>query len=647
MSTGAVAIRVGVTDATPASVSVVGQMVSIRLPSTLYIAANTPVHVLMRGEAGIINTITAGTDYKLLIRTTADDILVYSAAFQIAASQVAALTVAVSPATVSSSASYALSMRTSATGAMAASTGTISVYFPIEVVLPGSILASQVTVNSIALSSAPQVSSRTVILRVPQSISASSTVSVLFLSGAGIRNPSAAGSYSLSASTSADPGTAATSFSVSASKISASSVTVTPDTANAAGLYVLSFTLGSGGTLYAGNQVVLSFPTGTQVPSSLPASAFSINGRVLTQAPVVSGAKVSVTLDESIAANAQVVVVIAFAAGIRNPRSAGTYSIGVSTTAEISPVDSQSFSIREGARTSLVVTPAVADGTNGYYVTQPKVLITGTAPAGLNYAIKYRIDQGEVRTYVAGTELAIAEGQHSIEYYAEDTNGTREDTKSAQFKVFLGRPTVVIAAPADNAVLHSATVVVSGTTSGAVGVTVNGDPAPLATDGSFSHEVTLTTEGLTVFKVRVINQAGGAADASVKVTYTRQVRILLQVDYTKAYINDAEVVLEAPPTIRNSRVLVPVRFISEAFGFGVAWDPIFNIVTIQAGGKTMRLQVGNPVGDVFGKAIRLDVSPTMIGGRLFIPLSLVGTSFGASVVWDAALRVVRIVYPAN
>lgn len=647
ISAGVVVVRVGATGVAPASVSVAGQMVSVHLPSTLYVAANTSVHVLIQAEAGILNAMTPGTDYKLLIRTTADDVLVYSAAFQIAASQVAGLTATVSPATVSSVASYSLSMQTSAAGAMAASTATISVYFPIDVVLAGSILASQVTVNSVPLSSAPQVSSRTVTLRVPQSIPANSSVSVVFLGGAGIRNPSVAGSYSLSVSTSADPGTVSASFSVSASRMSAASVTVTPDTANAPGLYILSFSLGSSGTLYTGNQIMLSFPTGTQVPASLPPSAFSIDGRVLTQAPVVSGTRVSLTVTESIAANAQVVVVIAVAAGIHNPRSVGTYAIGVSTTAETASVDSQPFAVREGARTSLVITPQAPDGTSGYYVTQPKVVITGTAPSGLSYNIKYRIDQGEFHTYVAGTELAIAEGQHTLEYYAEDANGTREDTKSAQFNVFLGRPTVVIAVPANNAVVHSPSVVVSGTTSGATGVTVNGESAQLATDGSFSREVTLAAEGLTSFKARAINQAGGTADATVSVTYTRQVRILLQVDYTKGYVNDAEVALEAPPTIRKGRVLVPVRFISETLGFGVLWDPIFGIVTIQAGGKTMRLQVGNPVGDVFGKATRLDVSPTMIGGRLFIPLSLVGTSFGASVVWDAALRVVRITYPAN
>ena len=647
INAGAVNIRVGATSVTSASVSVVGQMVSVYLPSTFYVAANTSVHVLIQAGAGILNTVTPGIDYKLLIRTTADNVLVYSAAFQIASSQVAGLVATVSPATVSSTASYSLSMQTSAAGALAASTATISVYFPIEVTLPSSILAGQVTVNSVLLSSAPQVTSRTVTLRVPQNIAANSPVSVVFLSGAGIHNPSVAGSYALSASTSADPGTVSAGFSVSASKMSAASVTVTPDTTNAAALYVLSFNLGSSGSLFSGNQIMLSFPTGAQIPASLLPSAFSINGRVLTQAPVVNGTKVSLAITESIAANSQVVVVIAAAAGIRNPRSSGAYTIGVSTTAETVPVDSLQFTVRDGARTSLVVTPQAPDGTDGYYVTQPKVVIVGTAPSGLVYSIKYRIDQGEFRTYVVGAELAITEGQHTIEYYAEDSSGSREDTKSAQFKVFLGKPTVVITAPVNNSVVHSASVVVSGTASGATGVTVNGESVVLAADGSFSHNVTLAAEGLTSIKVRATNQAGGTVDSTVSVTYTRQVRILLQVDYTKAYVNDAEVVLDAPPTIQKGRVLVPVRFISETLGFGVVWDPIFGIVTIQADGKTMRLQVGNPVGDVFGKATHLDVTPTMIGGRLFIHLSLVGTSFGASVVWDAALRVVRITYPAS
>lgn len=647
VSVGTVTLRVGATDYVPGSVFCAGQTVSVFLPSTLYIPANVSIHILIRTDANLRNVAVAGTNYQLLIRTTGDYVFVATAVFGIGASQVSNLAVSVAPTTVSSIAAYTVSMRASAAGALVAGTGTIAVTLPDAVTLPISIAAGNVTVNGTPLVSAPQMAGKTITLRVPLNVAANASLTVMFSSAAGIRNPPAAGTYQVAVSTSADSGAAVANFVVAASKISPALVTVTPDVANAVGFYILNFTLGSGGALYAGNQITLSFPSGTQVPTVLSPSAFTVNGRPLTQALTVVGTKVSLTLAESIAANGQVIIVIAASAGIRNPRAGGTYSIAVSTTAEVTPVESQQFAVRDGAHSVAVVTPQTPDGANGYYITQPKVVLNANAPAGLGYVVKYRLDQGAFRTYVAGTELVIPEGQQTLEYYAEDSYGTREDTQTVQFKVFLGRPTLTLRSPANNAVIHTASVIIAGVTSGAISVTVNGESVPLAADGSFSREMPIAAEGPVSFKVRAVNQAGAVAEVTTAIVYTRQVRILLQVDYTKAYVNDTEVTLDGVPTIQKGRVLVPVRFISEAFGFDVAWDSIFNIVTIRASGRTMRLQVGNQTCDLFGKATRLDVPPTIIGNKLFVPLSLIGTSFGASVAWDAALRVVRIVYPAE
>ena len=58
-------------------------------------------------------------------------------------------------------------------------------------------------------------------------------------------------------------------------------------------------------------------------------------------------------------------------------------------------------------------------------------------------------------------------------------------------------------------------------------------------------------------------------------------RVTLQINNTIARINDKIVTLDAPPTIINGRTMVPIRFISEAFGATVDWDNATRTVTIK------------------------------------------------------------------
>jgi len=72
---------------------------------------------------------------------------------------------------------------------------------------------------------------------------------------------------------------------------------------------------------------------------------------------------------------------------------------------------------------------------------------------------------------------------------------------------------------------------------------------------------------------------------------------MLIVGKTTSYVNGVEVSINESPFIYKSRVLVPVRFVSETLGADVKWDSIFKIVTITLNGKVLRLQVGNTTAD--------------------------------------------------
>jgi len=49
---------------------------------------------------------------------------------------------------------------------------------------------------------------------------------------------------------------------------------------------------------------------------------------------------------------------------------------------------------------------------------------------------------------------------------------------------------------------------------------------------------------------------------------------------TEAVVDGEAVTMPLPAEIVNSRTMVPVRFISEAFGFTVKWDDNTKVITI-------------------------------------------------------------------
>lgn len=88
----------------------------------------------------------------------------------------------------------------------------------------------------------------------------------------------------------------------------------------------------------------------------------------------------------------------------------------------------------------------------------------------------------------------------------------------------------------------------------------------------------------TMVPIRFVVEALGLNVVYVDTTRTvvvRQGDMVVKLDIGgKAYENEQEIILDSPAVIINSRALVPVRFISEAFGATVAWDGLSKTVTI-------------------------------------------------------------------
>jgi len=108
------------------------------------------------------------------------------------------------------------------------------------------------------------------------------------------------------------------------------------------------------------------------------------------------------------------------------------------------------------------------------------------------------------------------------------------------------------------------------------------------------------------------------------------------------FVDGSPLTMDVAPLIEQGRTLVPLRAIFEALGATVDWNEATRTVTGKKGATTIKLVVGLESAYVNDKPVTLDVPGRIINGRTLVPLRFVSESLGAGVAWDGAARRVTI-----
>ncbi len=108
------------------------------------------------------------------------------------------------------------------------------------------------------------------------------------------------------------------------------------------------------------------------------------------------------------------------------------------------------------------------------------------------------------------------------------------------------------------------------------------------------------------------------------------------------YIQGQKKSFDSPPILKDGRVFLPIRYISEYFGAQVTWEDQTKTVTVKQGSKTISLQIGNSIAQIDGKEVSLDVPAFINGARTYVPLRFIGEALGRYVDWDQTERAVYI-----
>lgn len=121
--------------------------------------------------------------------------------------------------------------------------------------------------------------------------------------------------------------------------------------------------------------------------------------------------------------------------------------------------------------------------------------------------------------------------------------------------------------------------------------------------------------------------------------------IKLTIGQMGASVDGSPYSLDAAPFIdaEAGRTLVPVRFVSEALGANVVWDPETRQVTITDEDKEIVLTIGSTEVQVNGVKQTIDCAPMLLPGRTFVPLRFVSETLKAEVDYKAETGEITII----
>jgi hypothetical protein len=189
-------------------------------------------------------------------------------------------------------------------------------------------------------------------------------------------------------------------------------------------------------------------------------------------------------------------------------------------------------------------------------------------------------------------------------------------------------------------VVHAEELEVRVTVSEPAVLTVNGKPM-MSASPEYAATIPLQ-KGVNEITVRAIDAAGNEGILAWTVTRTDTLTIRLTAGAPTATVGDEERILDAPPMIVNGVTFVPLRFIGEALGAEVAWNEALKVVFLSKGPSRVQLSIGSRLAIIDGRITQLLEVPFIQNGRTMVPLRFISEAFGAEVTWDQATKAVTV-----
>jgi hypothetical protein len=105
---------------------------------------------------------------------------------------------------------------------------------------------------------------------------------------------------------------------------------------------------------------------------------------------------------------------------------------------------------------------------------------------------------------------------------------------------------------------------------------------------------------------------------------------------------EALIFSDQEPTIIKDRVMIPARVLAETWGIGIDWDSKKRRIDLNYLENHLRFDINNDEVLINGNKVDMNTAMIIREGRILIPLRLVSEAFGAEVSWDSENRRVII-----
>lgn len=186
-------------------------------------------------------------------------------------------------------------------------------------------------------------------------------------------------------------------------------------------------------------------------------------------------------------------------------------------------------------------------------------------------------------------------------------------------------------------------ITVSGKTDPDAILAFNDSPVELNADGTFTVKYKVQGEvNQLIFTAR--DSLGNKKTVVRVFFYSPPLKnkIVLTVGSKIASFNGINFTLDTPPVVHNGRVMVPLRAIADIFGAEVNWisDEKKVIITLRL--EKIVLTVGVNSANFNGKDMFLDSPPIIQNERVMVPVRFISEAFKAQVDWDAITKTVII-----
>jgi len=113
-------------------------------------------------------------------------------------------------------------------------------------------------------------------------------------------------------------------------------------------------------------------------------------------------------------------------------------------------------------------------------------------------------------------------------------------------------------------------------------------------------------------------------------------RLSLSLGEKVALVNGSAVTLEAPAKIVNGRTVVPLRFVASSLGATIVYNARLEEIRATLGRRTVRLWLDTTKAEIDGRPVTIAAPPVLEHGRTLVPLRFISEAFGAQVGYDPA-----------